>query len=62
MLNLASDYGLLKNDLIKICRVFQQFPQIHKVIIFGSRAKGNFRSSSDIDMTIAESRSVFQIF
>ncbi|NBX83871.1 nucleotidyltransferase domain-containing protein [bacterium] len=27
-------------------------PQIHRVILFGSRAKGNFKTGSDIDLAI----------
>ncbi len=62
MLNFSSDYGLPEDALKRICQVFQQFPQINKVIIFGSRAKGNFRNTSDIDMTIAESSVSFTDF
>lgn len=29
-----------------------QFPEIEKVIIFGSRAMGNFKPGSDIDLAI----------
>lgn len=32
--------------------VFQKFIVIDKVVIFGSRAKGNFRPGSDIDLAI----------
>ncbi|MBI5214534.1 MAG: nucleotidyltransferase domain-containing protein [Ignavibacteriae bacterium] len=28
------------------------FPQIEEVIIYGSRAKGNYREGSDIDVTL----------
>lgn len=52
MLNLAISHGLPEDALLKICRVFQQFPQVNKVIIYGSRSRGNYRSTSDIDMTI----------
>ena len=31
---------------------FAAFPQIERVVIFGSRAKGNFRQGSDIDLAI----------
>ena len=30
----------------------QNFPEIEEVIIFGSRAKGNFQPGSDIDLAI----------
>ena len=28
------------------------YPNIYKIILFGSRARGDFRSSSDIDLAI----------
>lgn len=45
-------YGLLTDDLYKIEEVFKQFPQIQEVRIYGSRAKGNYRPGSDIDLTL----------
>jgi predicted nucleotidyltransferase len=45
-------YGLKDLDIQKIQSVFTQFPEIQKVIIYGSRAKGNFKMGSDIDLTI----------
>ena len=32
--------------------VFQKYPKIIKVILYGSRAKGNFKLGSDIDLTV----------
>lgn len=46
------DYGLSSNNINKINSVFQQYPEINEVLIFGSRAKGNFRDNSDIDLAI----------
>lgn len=45
-------FGLkLKNiDAINDC--FAQYPQIEQVILYGSRAKGNYKNGSDIDLTI----------
>ncbi len=45
-------YGLEDFDIQKIQSVFTHFPEIQKVIIYGSRAKGNFKMGSDIDLTI----------
>ena len=47
-----SDFGLDKEDLEIIRSVFLKFNQIRKVLIYGSRAKGNHRPSSDIDLTL----------
>jgi len=46
-------FGLEKNIIDKIKIVFEDFPQIEKVLIYGSRAKGNYKPGSDIDLTIA---------
>lgn len=32
--------------------VFARYPNIHTVYLFGSRAKGNFRDGSDIDLAV----------
>ena len=45
-------FGLSDNDIKQINRIFNQYPEIEKVIIYGSRAKGNFRDGSDIDLTL----------
>ena len=44
-------YGLTDDDLIRIIEVFSKFNEIDEVIIYGSRAKGNFKPYSDIDIT-----------
>jgi predicted nucleotidyltransferase len=45
-------YGLTENTVLKITHVLEQFPAIEKAVIYGSRAKGNFKTSSDIDITL----------
>lgn len=45
-------YGLSETTLQKICSVFNRYPQIDKAILYGSRAKGNFKNGSDIDLTL----------
>lgn len=45
-------FGLSDNIVLKIHHVLGQYPAIEKAIIYGSRAKGNFKSSSDIDITL----------
>jgi uncharacterized protein len=44
--------GLSPTVLQRLQEVFTAFPAIERVILYGSRAKGNFRPSSDIDMTL----------
>jgi len=45
-------FGLKEATINKIISVFSQYPQIHKVLLYGSRAKGNYRNGSDIDLTL----------
>ena len=45
-------FGLKAQTISKIQDVFKQFPTVDEVIIFGSRAKGNFKKGSDIDLTL----------
>lgn len=49
---MIEDFGLNQSDILKINGVFEQLPKIQTVIIYGSRAKGNFRPGSDIDITL----------
>ncbi len=46
------DIGLKTADIDKIHQVFRSYPEIQKAILFGSRAKGNFKPFSDIDITL----------
>lgn len=46
------DFGLSEEVILKIQSVFQSHPKIEKCLIYGSRAKGNFRYNSDIDLTL----------
>ncbi len=45
-------YGLAITDIEKLQSIFRKFPQVNQVILYGSRAKGNYRPSSDIDLTL----------
>lgn len=45
-------FGLKENIIQKIQQVFASFPQIEEVILYGSRAKGNYKPGSDIDLTL----------
>ena len=45
-------YGLTETTVESICAVFARFPEIEKAILYGSRAKGNFKTGSDIDLTL----------
>ena len=45
-------FGLEQKTINKINAVFSQYENIKQVILYGSRAKGNFKTGSDIDLTI----------
>jgi predicted nucleotidyltransferase len=44
--------GLPAASIEAIQQVFQRYPGIRQAILYGSRAKGNFRPGSDIDLTL----------
>lgn len=45
-------FGLKQDTVEKINSVFSSHPGVQKVIIYGSRAKGNYRPGSDIDLAV----------
>jgi uncharacterized protein len=45
-------FGLKENTIDRINSVFAHYPQVEKAILYGSRAKGNYRNGSDIDLTL----------
>lgn len=45
-------WGLKEDHIKNINSVFQEYSVIDKVLLYGSRAKGNYRNGSDIDLTI----------
>lgn len=45
-------FGLLDSDLVFLSNLFQKYSSINEVIIFGSRAKGNYKNGSDVDLAI----------
>lgn len=45
-------FGLKRDTVERINSVFSSHPGVQKVIIYGSRAKGNYKNGSDIDLAI----------
>ena len=45
-------FGLPEDVLKKIRAVFAKYNEVKKVILYGSRARGTYRPSSDIDLCI----------
>jgi predicted nucleotidyltransferase len=44
--------GLNGNIIQQICSVLSSFPQVDAAVLYGSRAKGNYKPGSDIDLTL----------
>jgi len=45
-------YGISKNAFDRIKTVLFSMQGVEQVILYGSRAKGNYREGSDIDLTV----------
>ncbi|MBD1392403.1 nucleotidyltransferase domain-containing protein [Mucilaginibacter sp. ZB1P21] len=45
-------YGLSEQAVINIIEVLKQYPAVKQTYLYGSRAKGNFKPSSDIDLVL----------
>ena len=45
-------FGLSTQDIQKITSVLATHPEVESAILYGSRAKGNFKNGSDIDLTL----------
>lgn len=55
-------FGLSSPIIAQLCAVFAGYPDIFKVVLFGSRAKGSYRNSSDIDLAVFAPTMSAQIF
>ncbi len=45
-------YGILERDIRYIKKALEQCEEIEKAIIFGSRAMGNYKNGSDVDIAV----------
>ena len=45
-------FGLSSDTIREIHGYLVELPEVDKVLIYGSRAKGNYRIGSDIDLTL----------
>lgn len=46
------EFGLSEQTCATIRKILDQHPMIDKAVIYGSRAKGNYKNGSDIDLTL----------
>lgn len=50
--SLVTEFGLSQRDMETLHKIFQHYPDIGAVTLFGSRAKGNHNPGSDIDLAV----------
>jgi predicted nucleotidyltransferase len=46
------EFGLSKQTCATIRLILDGYPQVEKAMLYGSRAKGNYKNGSDIDLTL----------
>lgn len=49
---MSDRFGLKESDLKNIISILQQQEEVEESFIFGSRAKGNYRRGSDVDIAV----------
>ncbi|MCJ7840959.1 nucleotidyltransferase domain-containing protein [Lederbergia sp. NSJ-179] len=58
-------FGLIDQDFYYITKALNTFEEIEKAIVFGSRALGNYKKGSDVDLAIygqkVTNKTVFQL-
>ena len=57
----AAVTGLDEEELSQLQALFSSYPEIRKIILFGSRAKGTARKNSDIDLAVDGLESTLKI-
>jgi len=45
-------YGLTERSIRELYAIFSKYPDVKEVHLFGSRAKGNYKTGSDIDLAV----------
>ncbi len=51
-MNQMKECGLKSETIAQIISIFKKFTAIESVVLYGSRAKGNYKNGSDIDLTL----------
>ena len=55
-----NNFGLTERDMTTLFAIFQKYPEIKQVTIFGSRAKGTWKTGSDVDLAIVNDKVSFK--
>jgi len=45
-------FGLKESNIQSINATLSHYPQVEQAILYGSRARGNYKNGSDIDLTL----------
>jgi len=45
-------FGLTEKDIELICSAITSHSEIEEVVVFGSRAMGNYKNGSDVDLAV----------
>ncbi|NBI13871.1 nucleotidyltransferase domain-containing protein [[Haemophilus] felis] len=56
-----ADFGLSERSTARIKAILAKYPEVEQAIIYGSRAKGNYREGSDVDLTLKGSQLTHEI-
>jgi predicted nucleotidyltransferase len=46
-------FGLTETELFTVKKILASIPTVERALIFGSRARGDYSSTSDIDLAVA---------
>ena len=55
------EFGLKQNEIAALREALASIPEVEEAIIYGSRARGTNKVSSDIDLTLKGSLSYLQL-
>jgi predicted nucleotidyltransferase len=49
---MSASHGLTNETVAQIHEVLARHPKVEQAVLYGSRAKGNYKNGSDIDLTL----------
>ena len=52
MKNTETPFGFSKAILQQLVNVIHQYPEVKRALIYGSRARGDYKTGSDIDIAV----------
>jgi len=49
---MSASHGLTDETVAQIHAILARFPEVEQALLYGSRAKGNYKAGSDVDLTL----------